>query len=104
MREAGVLATWEDELWLELRDLFTSEIKSSFSAQPVLKESLMSKIASAVERVEKSVAWYDGGEMGLGARSLAQVLGSVQRYIVAMDIQGLVQFLAQAQTSQKSAV
>ena len=99
LREAGVLATWEDELWLELRDLFTSEIKSSFDTQPSLKELLMSKIASAVERVEKSVAWYEGGEMGVGASSLAQVLGSVQRYIVAMDIQGLVHFLAQAQTS-----
>lgn len=99
LREAGVLATWEDELWLELRDLFTSEIKSSFDAQPSLKELLMSKIASAVERVEKSVAWYEGGEMGLGPRSLAQVLGNVQRYIVAMDIQRLVQFLAKAQTS-----
>ncbi len=63
LREAGVLATWEDELWLELRDLFTSEIKSSFDAQPSLKELLMSKIASAVERVEKSVAWYEGGQL-----------------------------------------
>eukprot|EP00802_Teleaulax_amphioxeia_P005670 Tamp_05674.p1 GENE.Tamp_05674~~Tamp_05674.p1 ORF type:complete len:861 (-),score=200.11 Tamp_05674:324-2735(-) len=90
LQEAGVLETWEDELWLELRDLFTSEIKRSFEEQSSLEELLMSKIASAVDHVETSVAWYEGGEMGMGAKSLAKVLGRVQRDLVAMDIQGLV--------------
>jgi len=86
LRSLGVLENWEDELWLGLRALFTTEIKRIFEQSPPEKP-LMSKICKVVESVEESVLSYEGCE------GLAADLGRIQRLIIGMELPALVKHL-----------
>ena len=97
LRNIGVLEQWEDELWLELRALFTAEIRRLF--EPLISQSEHAEtaaltpltIAQAVDTVEESVKCYASTDVEAG--SLGPVLGSIQRYIIALDLPGLVDYL-----------